>query len=127
MSSTKPNVNFALEVHPTEIAFDIASAQRAIDAIKGHKRFGFNYDPSHLGYQDVDYVKFIRAFRTASIHVHMKDAWWGHGDGTRRRLRRTHDLRRRHAATGISARSATATSTSKRSSSRSTTSATRAR
>jgi hypothetical protein len=29
------DVNFALEVHPTEIAFDIASAQRAIDAIKG--------------------------------------------------------------------------------------------
>src|SRR5688572_4301204 len=58
----KANVNFALEVHPTEIAFDIASAQRAIDAIKGHKRFGFNYDPSHLGYQHVDYVKFIRQF-----------------------------------------------------------------
>src|SRR6266480_2164911 len=33
----KANVNFALEVHPTEIAFDIASAQRAIDAVKGHK------------------------------------------------------------------------------------------
>ena len=33
----KVNVRFALEVHPTEIAFDIASAQRAIDAIKGHK------------------------------------------------------------------------------------------
>src|SRR5439155_1984732 len=36
----KVKVNFALEVHPTEIAFDIASAQRAIDAVKGHKRFG---------------------------------------------------------------------------------------
>ncbi|MGB0290148.1 MAG: TIM barrel protein, partial [Opitutales bacterium] len=43
-------VDFALEVHPTEIAFDTASAQRALDAVKGHKRFGFNYDPSHLGY-----------------------------------------------------------------------------
>ena len=41
------DVNFALEVHPTEIAFDIASAQRAIGAVGGHKRFGFNYDPSH--------------------------------------------------------------------------------
>ena len=39
-------MNFALEVHPTEIAFDIATAQRALEAIKGHKRFGFNYDPS---------------------------------------------------------------------------------
>ena len=76
------DVNFGLEVHPTEIAFDIASAQRAIDAVGGHKRFGFNYDPSHLGYQGVDYVKFIRTFADRIYHVHMKDAWWGHGDGT---------------------------------------------
>jgi sugar phosphate isomerase/epimerase len=78
----KENVNFALEVHPTEIAFDIASAERAIAAVKGHKRFGFNYDPSHLGYQHVDYVKFIRTFKDRVYHVHVKDAWWGHGDGT---------------------------------------------
>ena len=78
----KQNANFALEVHPTEIAFDIASAQRAIEAVKGHKRFGFNYDPSHLGYQGVDYVKFIRAFGNRIYHAHMKDVWWGHGDGT---------------------------------------------
>ena len=77
----KANVNFALEVHPTEIAFDIASSQRAIEAVKGHKRFGFNYDPSHLGYQGVDYVKFIRAFTDRIYHVHMKDVWWGHGNG----------------------------------------------
>src|SRR5438876_1135275 len=76
------NVNFALEVHPTEIAFDIASAQRAIQAVNGHKRFGFNYDPSHLGYQGVDYVKFIRTFKDRIYHCHMKDVWWGHGDGT---------------------------------------------
>jgi sugar phosphate isomerase/epimerase len=77
----KQNVNFGLEVHPTEIAFDTASAQRAVDAVKGHRRFGFNYDPSHLGYQGVDYVKFIRAFGSRIFHVHMKDVWWGHGDG----------------------------------------------
>jgi sugar phosphate isomerase/epimerase len=76
------NVNFALEVHPTEIAFDIVSAQRALDAVKGHKRFGFNYDPSHLGYQGVDYIKFIRAFGPRLFHCHVKDAWWGHGDGS---------------------------------------------
>lgn len=75
-------VKFALEVHPTEIAFDIASAERAIDALDGHPAFGFNFDPSHLGYQGVDYVKFIRKFSDRIFHVHMKDAWWGHGDGT---------------------------------------------
>ena len=74
-------VNFALEVHPTEIAFDIASAERALDALEGHERFGFNYDPSHLGYQHVDYIAFIRKFSSRIFHVHMKDVWWGHGDG----------------------------------------------
>jgi len=39
-------IKFGLEVHPTEIAFDIASAQRAIDAVRGHECFGFNYDAS---------------------------------------------------------------------------------
>jgi sugar phosphate isomerase/epimerase len=75
-------VKFALEVHPTEIAFDIASAQRALDALDGHPAFGFNYDPSHFGYQGVDYVKFIHTFKDRIFHVHMKDVWWGHGDGT---------------------------------------------
>lgn len=78
----KEGVKFGLEVHPTEIAFDIASAQRAIDAVKGHECFGFNYDPSHFGYQHVDYVKFIRTFGKRIWHAHMKDVWWGHGDGT---------------------------------------------
>ena len=75
-------VNFALEVHPTEIAFDIASARRALAAVHQHPCFGFNYDPSHLGYQGVDYVKFLREFSARIFHVHMKDAWWGRGDGT---------------------------------------------
>lgn len=75
------DVHFALEVHPTEIAFDIASAARALEAIKGHKRFGFNYDPSHLGYQGVDYVKFIYEFGDRIFHAHIKDAWWGHANG----------------------------------------------
>ena len=75
-------VNFGLEVHPTEIAFDIASAERALEAVGQHKRFGFNYDPSHLGYQGVDYVKFLYTFEGRIFHAHMKDAWWGRGDGT---------------------------------------------
>ncbi|MFT5632997.1 MAG: sugar phosphate isomerase/epimerase [Rubritalea sp.] len=78
----KVDMNFGLEVHPTEIAFDIVSAERAIEAVNGHKRFGFNYDPSHFAYQGVDYVKFIRQFSERIFHVHMKDVWFGHGDGT---------------------------------------------
>ena len=41
-------VKFALEVHPTEIAFDIVTAKRALEAIGNRKEFGFNFDPSHL-------------------------------------------------------------------------------
>ena len=69
-------VKFALEAHPTEIAFDIASAQAAVNAVGGRKAFGFNFDPSHFGYQGVDYVRFIRTFGDRIYHVHMKDVYW---------------------------------------------------
>lgn len=69
-------VRFALEVHPTEIAFDISSAERALAAVHGHEAFGFNYDPSHFGYQGVDYVGFIERFGDRIFHAHMKDVWW---------------------------------------------------
>ena len=72
----KLDVKFALEVHPTEIAFDIASAERALKALRNHKSFGFNYDPSHLGYQGVDYIEFLRRFKDRIFHVHIKDVWW---------------------------------------------------
>ena len=72
----KMGVKFALEVHPTEIAFDIESAKRALKALDYHPAFGFNYDPSHLGYQHVDYVRFIYEFSDRIFHVHMKDAYW---------------------------------------------------
>ena len=65
-----------LEVHPTEIAFDTISAQRALEALGNHPAFGFNYDPSHLGYQGVDYVDFIYHFSDRIFHVHMKDVYW---------------------------------------------------
>lgn len=77
----KVDVNFGLEVHPTEIAFDTASAERSLQAVNNHKRFGFNFDPSHLGYQGVDYIKFLYRLKDRIFHVHMKDAWWGHGSG----------------------------------------------
>lgn len=69
-------VRFALEVHPTEIAFDLVTAERALEAVGGHEAFGFNYDPSHLAYQGVDCVAFIRRFGPRIHHVHMKDVWW---------------------------------------------------
>lgn len=72
----KLGVKFCLEVHPTEIAFDIETARRALRAVNDHPAFGFNYDPSHMGYQGVDYVKFIYEFADRIYHVHIKDVHW---------------------------------------------------
>ncbi len=74
-------VRFALEVHPTEIAFDSSTAERALDAVGHREAFGFNYDPSHLAYQGVDYVDFILRFAERIYHVHMKDVWWAGSPG----------------------------------------------
>ncbi len=67
-------VRFGLEVHPSEIAYDIHTARRAVEAVGGHPAFGFNFDPSHLIWQGMDPVKFIEAFPDRIVHVHMKDA-----------------------------------------------------
>ena len=67
-------VKFALEVHPTEIAFDLVTAERALEALGHREEFGFNFDPSHLIWQGVDPAQFIRAFPERIYHVHMKDA-----------------------------------------------------
>ncbi|MGL4593825.1 MAG: sugar phosphate isomerase/epimerase family protein [Thermoguttaceae bacterium] len=67
-------VKFALEVHPTEIAFDIYTAERALEALNYREEFGFNFDPSHLIWQGVDPVEFLYKFKDRIFHVHMKDA-----------------------------------------------------
>ncbi len=70
----KQRVRFALEVHPTEIAFDLVTAGRALEALKEHAAFGFNFDPSHFHWQGVEPARFLRRFAKRIFHVHMKDA-----------------------------------------------------
>ena len=67
-------VKFGLEVHPTEIAYDIITAHRALEAVDHHPTFGFNFDPSHFIHQFVDPVEFIDEFADRIFHVHVKDA-----------------------------------------------------
>ncbi|MDQ3399136.1 MAG: sugar phosphate isomerase/epimerase [Deinococcota bacterium] len=67
-------VRFGLEVHPTEIAYDIYTAERALEAVDRREAFGFNFDPSHLEWQFIDPVKFINRFPERIYHAHMKDA-----------------------------------------------------
>ncbi len=67
-------VRFGLEIHPTEIAYDIITFQRALDAVDGHAAFGINFDPSHLIHQFVDPVELINAFPDRIYHAHVKDS-----------------------------------------------------
>jgi sugar phosphate isomerase/epimerase len=69
----KCGVKFALEVHPTEIAFDYYSAERLLKEFKNRKTLGFNFDPSHLIWQGVTPHIFLRDFSHRIYHVHMKD------------------------------------------------------
>jgi sugar phosphate isomerase/epimerase len=66
-------VRFAFEVHPGQIAFDLYSAEMALEALDGREEFGFTFDPSHLHWQGVDPVEFVRRFADRIYHVHIKD------------------------------------------------------
>jgi sugar phosphate isomerase/epimerase len=67
-------VRFAYEVHPGQIAFDLYSAEMALNAVGGREEFGFLFDPSHLHWQGVDPVEFLHRFSDRIFHVHVKDA-----------------------------------------------------
>src|SRR5262249_18639214 len=68
-------VRFALEVMPTQIAYDVVTARRALAALGHRPAFGFNLDPSHLYWQAVDPVRFIEALGDRIYHVHIKDCF----------------------------------------------------
>lgn len=69
----KCGVKLALEVHPTEIAFDYYSTRRLLEEIDYRPTLGINFDPSHLLWQGVDPALFLREFKDRIYHVHMKD------------------------------------------------------
>jgi sugar phosphate isomerase/epimerase len=67
-------VRFALEVHPTEIAYDFVTTRKALDAIGRREGFGINFDPSHLEPQLLDPGAFVDEFADRIYHVHVKDS-----------------------------------------------------
>ena len=67
-------VKWGLEAHPAEIAYDIFTAERTLEAVDHHESFGFNFDPSHFIHQLFDPVKFIERFADRIYHVHIKDS-----------------------------------------------------
>ena len=67
-------VKFALEVHPTEIAYDFVTTRRTLDAIGNREAFGINLDPSHFEHQFLDTAQFALEFADRIYHVHVKDS-----------------------------------------------------
>ncbi|GCE11830.1 sugar phosphate isomerase/epimerase family protein [Tengunoibacter tsumagoiensis] len=67
-------VKFALEVHPTELAYDFVTTRKTLDAIGNRPGFGINFDPSHLIPQFLDPATFIEDFSDRIYHVHVKDS-----------------------------------------------------
>jgi sugar phosphate isomerase/epimerase len=67
-------VRFALEVHPTEIAYDFATTRRTLAAIDHRQGFGINLDPSHFAPQFLDAAAFAEEFADRIYHVHVKDS-----------------------------------------------------
>ena len=68
-------VKFALEVHPTEIAFDYWTTKRLLETFQYRETLGINFDPSHLIWQGVDPTLFLQDFIERVYHVHIKDAF----------------------------------------------------
>lgn len=69
----KYGIKLALEVHPSEIAFDYYTAERLLETLDYRPTLGFNFDPSHLLWQGVDPLVFLKDFAAHIYHVHMKD------------------------------------------------------
>lgn len=67
-------VKFALEVHPSEIAYDFWTTRFALEAIGRRPGFGINFDPSHLYWQMVDPIAFLHEFADRIYHVHIKES-----------------------------------------------------
>lgn len=67
-------IQFALEVHPAEIAFDYYSTKRLLEKFADRPEFGLNFDPSHLIWQGLKPELFLMDFADRVYHVHMKDA-----------------------------------------------------
>ena len=66
-------MKLALEVHPTEIAFDYYSTKRLLETLDYRPTLGLNFDPSHLLWQGVDPQTFLHDFADRIYHVHLKD------------------------------------------------------
>jgi sugar phosphate isomerase/epimerase len=66
-------IRLAVEVGPGQAAFDLTTAELALEAVDGREELGFTFDPAHLHWQGLDPVEFVRKFPERIYHVHVND------------------------------------------------------
>jgi sugar phosphate isomerase/epimerase len=67
------NVKIAFETHPQELNYNLETAKSLLKSVNDHPALGFNYDPSHLIWQQMDPAQFIYELGQRIFHVHAKD------------------------------------------------------
>jgi len=67
------DVKIAFETHPQELNYNLETAKKLLEIADNHPAMGFNYDPSHLLWQQMDPVAFIYELGRRIFHVHAKD------------------------------------------------------
>lgn len=66
-------IRFGHECHPKQFAYNLETAQLALELVDNHPAFGFNYDPANLFLAGMDPVAFIAELGQRIWHVHAKD------------------------------------------------------
>ncbi len=66
-------VKFGHEPHPNEYVYNVETAVKSVELLKGHKSWGFNLDPANIIFQGIDPVIFVQELGERIWHVHAKD------------------------------------------------------
>lgn len=66
-------VRFALECHPRQFAYNLETAQWAVELCEGHAALAFNFDPANLLLAGMDPRVFVGELGDRIVHVHAKD------------------------------------------------------
>jgi sugar phosphate isomerase/epimerase len=67
------DVRFAIECHPRQFAYNLETAQAAVDLVDGHPALAFNFDPANLLLAGMDPTCFVAELGDRIAHVHAKD------------------------------------------------------
>ena len=69
----KQGVKFAHEPHPNEYVYNVETALKSVELMKGRKSWGFNFDPANIILQGIDPVIFVQELGDRIFHAHGKD------------------------------------------------------